>query len=92
MSTDPAPFGRSFDDGGEGSTPTSAVSSGRRIGPDWRKSTYSGQNDGGCLRIAHARNGTVLVGDSRTPCGPTIRVTGAAWCAFLQTVRSGQLD
>lgn len=50
----------------------------------WFKSTYSGDEGGECLEVAHAQN-TVHVRDSKTPDGPTFQVAATAWTAFLDT-------
>jgi hypothetical protein len=49
----------------------------------WRKSSYSGQQE--CVEVA-AAGGDVLVRDSRSPRGPTLAISSAAWRDFLTTV------
>ncbi|MFF4395961.1 DUF397 domain-containing protein [Streptomyces sp. NPDC001480] len=49
----------------------------------WFKSSYSSSGDGNdCVEIAIA-SGTVHVRDSKTPHGPRLTVTPAAWAGFL---------
>ncbi|MBB4930977.1 hypothetical protein F4561_001797 [Lipingzhangella halophila] len=93
MSTESAAHAGRSGEGGDDHTPAAALPPGRSLGPGWRKSSYSeGQAGGGCVQIARDPCGAVLLGDSRTPEGPAVRVTGPAWCAFLRAVRNGELD
>ncbi|MFB7027204.1 MULTISPECIES: DUF397 domain-containing protein [unclassified Streptomyces] len=50
----------------------------------WVKSSYSG-GEGQCLEWApdEAASGTVPVRDSKVPAGPSLRVSVAAWDAFV---------
>jgi uncharacterized protein DUF397 len=53
----------------------------------WRKSSFSGTQDGGdCVEVAFS---TVLVGlrDSKNSDGPTISINALNWRAFLATTR-----
>ncbi len=54
---------------------------------EWHKSSYSGQ-DGNCVEVARNLPGLVAVRDSKTPVGPTLLVSPAAWGAFLLTLRA----
>ncbi|KAA0942871.1 DUF397 domain-containing protein [Streptomyces apricus] len=47
----------------------------------WFKSSHSG-NDGECLEIAISPP-TIHIRDSKTPTGPTLKITPTAWSAFL---------
>ncbi len=53
----------------------------------WHKSSYSGQS-GNCVEVARNLPGLVAVRDSKTPAGPTLLVSPAAWGAFLLTFRA----
>jgi hypothetical protein len=52
---------------------------------DWRKSSYSGGSTGECVEVATAD--AVLVRDTTDRGGLTLKVSPAAWTAFLATVR-----
>lgn len=54
----------------------------------WRKSSYSGGSSGSCLEVNDtARPTHVPVRDSKTPTGPAIVFSAAAWKAFVGGVR-----
>jgi hypothetical protein len=56
------------------------------VRPTWRKSSYSGSNNGECVELA----GTLdLVRDSKNPAGPALR---ADLRAFLVAIKNDQLD
>ncbi|MFG2716843.1 DUF397 domain-containing protein [Streptomyces sp. NPDC048416] len=48
---------------------------------DFRKSSYS-SSGGECIAVALNIPRTVAVQDSKSPGGPTLRLTPAAWAAF----------
>lgn len=61
--------------------------------PQWFKSSHS-NNDGNCVEVA--RNlvptlGVVPVRDSKNPSGPVLDVPAAAFSAFIECVKGGQL-
>jgi len=58
----------------------------------WRKSTYSGSNGGGCVEIARNLPGIVAVRDSKDREGPVLTFTPAEWSAFTDRVRGGEFD
>ncbi|WP_340558600.1 DUF397 domain-containing protein [Streptomyces sp. GSL17-111] len=62
--------------------------------PHWIKSSYS-NNGGTCVewapRVA-ATTGTVPVRDSKSPAGPVLNVSAAAFAPFVAGVKSGQLS
>lgn len=61
-------------------------------GTRWVSSTYSGAQGGQCVQWApeHAAvTGAVPVRDSKAPTGPQLCFSGAAWAAFVSTVRVG---
>ncbi|MEC4018647.1 DUF397 domain-containing protein [Streptomyces sp. H27-D2] len=55
----------------------------------WRKSSYSGSNQGECLEVADGY-ADVPVRDSKDPHGPALVFDSAAWSAFIQDVKGGQ--
>ncbi|MEV0274942.1 DUF397 domain-containing protein [Streptomyces sp. NPDC050610] len=58
------------------------------------KSSHSGPHpDQECVEVAVNVPGTVAIRDSKTPTGPTLRITPAAWLAFQEAVvRDGRAD
>lgn len=53
---------------------------------DWRKSTFSDANGGGCVEVA--TNGVVLVvRDTTDRAGGTLTFSTEAWTEFLITIR-----
>lgn len=52
----------------------------------WRKSTAS--TNSGCVELAVADE-SVLIRDSVNPGGPVLRVSTAAWSAFLTSLAGG---
>lgn len=53
----------------------------------FKKSSYSNQI-GECVEVARNVPGTVAVRDSKDLTGPVLRVTPAAWGAFVATVQT----
>lgn len=53
----------------------------------WRKSTYSNANGGDCVEVA--RDGAVLVRDTKDRDGGTLSVPAETWRAFLATAKAG---
>jgi hypothetical protein len=58
----------------------------------WRKSSYSGSNGGGCVEVADNLPGIVAVRDSKDPDGPNLVFSPDEWRAFTAGVRSGEFD
>jgi hypothetical protein len=58
----------------------------------WRKSTYSGDNGGGCVEVARNLPGVVAVRDSKDPDGSVLAFAPAEWRAFTAGVRGGEFD
>ncbi|MFD0276999.1 DUF397 domain-containing protein [Kitasatospora sp. NPDC127111] len=54
----------------------------------WRKSSYSGGNNGSCVEVDDARPGRVR--DSKDPHGPALAFSPDAWQAFVTAVRGGE--
>ena len=57
-------------------------------GADWYKSSYSGTNSQ-CVEVAHNLPGVIPVRDSKTPEGPALLFSPAAYSAFVANVREG---
>ncbi|WP_405614978.1 DUF397 domain-containing protein [Streptomyces sp. NBC_01511] len=56
----------------------------------WTKSSYSGgQSD--CVEVAHGTRHALPVRDSKRPTGPVLTIPGAAWTAFVTSVKSDEL-
>ena len=55
----------------------------------WRKSSYSNPS-GNCVEAAELSDGVALR-DSRSPGGPALAFTSAAWGTFLHRVSTGSL-
>jgi hypothetical protein len=53
----------------------------------WRKSSYSGGNNGTCLEVADGVPGVVPVRDSKNPGGAALVVGADAWGAFVENVK-----
>jgi hypothetical protein len=59
---------------------------------DWRKSTFSGANGGGCVEVARNLPGVVAVRDSKDRQGPALVFTPEEWTAFLNGARGGEFN
>jgi hypothetical protein len=59
---------------------------------EWRKSSFSGSNGGGCVEVARNLPGVVAVRDSKDRQGPALVFTPAEWRAFLDGVRAAEFD
>jgi hypothetical protein len=53
---------------------------------NWRKSSHSDGNGGACVETASG-SGMVLARDTTDRAGATLSMSGAAWTAFLATLR-----
>jgi hypothetical protein len=60
------------------------------IPDNWRKSSRS-TNTTNCVEVAQAP-GVAAVRDSKNPTGPALVFAPAAFGAFLNTVKAGQLE
>ncbi|MQY35053.1 hypothetical protein SRB17_30250 [Streptomyces sp. RB17] len=57
----------------------------------WRKSSYSGGNEGSCVEVLdHHRHG-LPVRDSKAPHGPALVFGRSAWSSFVSAVREAEL-
>ena len=59
---------------------------------EWRKSSFSGGNGGGCVEVARNLSGVVAVRDSKDRQGPALVFTPDEWRAFLNGVRAAEFD
>ncbi|KUF19834.1 DUF397 domain-containing protein [Streptomyces silvensis] len=57
----------------------------------WRKSSYSGSDEGSCVEVADGHPVRIPVRDSKAGDGPALLVEAAAWSAFVSAVRGGTL-
>ena len=56
----------------------------------WRKASYSGNGGASCVEVGQARDGTILVRDTKNHGrGPVHRYTPGEWRAFITGVRNG---
>jgi Domain of unknown function (DUF397) len=58
----------------------------------WRKSSYSGDNGGGCVEVARNLPGIVAVRDSKNRSGPALAFAPSSWADFMTGIKSGELD
>jgi hypothetical protein len=58
----------------------------------WRKSSYSGGDNGSCLEVADGLPGAVPVRDSKDPQGPALVFASSAWASFVAEVRAGRFS
>jgi hypothetical protein len=59
---------------------------------EWRKSSYSGGNGGGCVEVARNLPGVVAVRDSKDREGPALILTPGAWRGLVQELKDGGLS
>lgn len=53
----------------------------------WRKSSYSGSQQGTCVEVLDGFTGGVPVRDSKNPTGPALVVSQAGWAAFVDAAK-----
>lgn len=58
----------------------------------WRKSSYSGSENGQCVEVADGFPSLVPVRDSKDPHGPALIFGDAGWSAFVAAVKSGDVS
>ncbi|MEV6112024.1 DUF397 domain-containing protein [Streptomyces sp. NPDC052109] len=69
----------------------------QRIIPDaavlkgWRKSSYSGGDEGNCLEFLDHHPHGLPVRDSKAPQGPALVFGRSAWSSFVSAVRGAEL-
>jgi len=54
----------------------------------WRKSSYSGGDNGSCLEVSDGYDGGVPVRDSKNPTGPALVLSEGAWSAFVDMTKT----
>jgi hypothetical protein len=60
---------------------------------NWRKSTFSNGNGGGCVEVADLPDGGRAVRDTKLgEASPVLWYTKGEWEAFLAGVKDGQFD
>ena len=59
--------------------------------PRFRKSSFSGANDG-CVDVADLADGGRIVRNSKDPDGPRVRYTAHEWQMFVAGVKAGEFD
>jgi Domain of unknown function (DUF397) len=64
----------------------------RLDGAQWRTSTHSGSNGGGCVEVADNLPGIIAVRDTKDRTGPVLTFAPAQWEAFTADVRDGEFD
>ncbi|MEV0532758.1 DUF397 domain-containing protein [Kitasatospora sp. NPDC050463] len=57
----------------------------------WFRSSYSGENGGNCIEVAHVESG-IAVRDSKDKEGPCLRFTAEAWRGLIDSVKPGDID
>jgi hypothetical protein len=61
--------------------------------PDWRKSSYSGNNGGNCVEITAmpghnaGHRHVIVVRDSKDPHGPVLLLTPEGWQGFTRQMK-----
>jgi Domain of unknown function (DUF397) len=58
----------------------------------WRKSSFSGGNGGGCVEVASNLPHVVLVRDSKDREGLALAVSHQAWSQFIQGIKRQEFD
>jgi hypothetical protein len=59
---------------------------------EWYKSTFSGDQGGSCVEVAHLPDGSTVVRDSKNPAGAILTFTPAEWTAFVAGAKAGEFD
>jgi hypothetical protein len=55
----------------------------------WRKSSYSGADQGDCIEVLDGFPAAVPVRDSKNPHGPALIIPAGGWSAFVDAVKGG---
>ncbi|WP_327429241.1 DUF397 domain-containing protein [Streptomyces sp. NBC_01236] len=56
----------------------------------WRKSSYSGSDQGSCLEVLESYPSGVPVRDSKAPDGPAMIFPASTWTSFVRAVKDGE--
>jgi hypothetical protein len=54
----------------------------------WRKSSYSGGNEGNCVEVAHNQTGAIAVRDSKSPDGGHLVLSRSEWQRFAAKIKA----
>ncbi|MGW8374346.1 DUF397 domain-containing protein [Streptomyces sp. ODS28] len=57
----------------------------------WRKSSYSGGDEGSCVEVLDNLPAAVPVRDSKNPDGPALVFGEAAWSSFVSAAKNARL-
>jgi len=57
----------------------------------WRKSSYSGGNEGNCVEVADLPDGRRAVRDSKNPNDGHLALSRGAWEMFTAKIKAGDL-
>lgn len=52
----------------------------------WRKSSYSGSDQGSCVEVLDSYSSGVPVRDSKNPQGPALVIQRSAWSSFVSAI------
>lgn len=65
-----------------------------RLGPAprWRKSSFSGGNNGQCVEVAFDGDAVLVRDTKQQGRGPVLAFTRRGWAAFLAGARDGEFD
>lgn len=58
----------------------------------WRRSSYTGNNGGNCVEVAHTLKAAVAVRDSKDPDGPKLAFTPTDWRQFIHQIKHDHLS
>lgn len=58
----------------------------------WRKSSYSGSENGNCVEVADGFPGVVPVRDSKDPHGPALVFPADSFADFVGALKGGQFS
>jgi hypothetical protein len=58
----------------------------------WRKSSYSGSENGNCVEVADGFLSVVPVRDSKVPNGPAVIFPADGWSSFVDAIKGGHLS
>lgn len=58
----------------------------------WHKSSFSDDENGGCVEVAPLSDGGLAVRDSKNPTAGMLSFTAGEWSAFVRGVRAGEFD
>ena len=56
----------------------------------WRKSSYSGSDQGDCVEVLDGFPAAVPIRDSKDPHGPALLFPAGGWSSFVTAVKGGE--